>query len=266
MGFFIAAHLVGPKLALLQAMKTQALHIQSLDKLYGASPVLTGVDLRVQAGEYFGLVGANGAGKTTLIKSLLDFCQIDGGDIRIFETSHTETRARSQLAYLPERFNPPYYLTGREFLLFMAQLHGVSYDRQQVESLLHHLDLDTAALSRPVRRYSKGMAQKLGLAACFLSQKPLLILDEPMSGLDPRARALFKQYLLARKDQQLTVFFTTHLLHDVETLCDRLAILDRGHVCFVGSPQQCRETYQTDDLEQAYLKAVDSSALNRPAA
>ena len=239
-------------------MRDTAIDISHLYKGYKTHEVLKGVNLQVEQGEYFGLVGMNGAGKTTLIKSLLDFCQVDRGEIRIFDTGHRQTAARINLAYLPERFNPPYYLTGREFLRFMADLHSVSYRREAVEQVFHHLDLDLAALSRPVRTYSKGMAQKLGLATCFLSQRRLLVLDEPMSGLDPKARALFKDYLQQARGNGQTIFFTTHLLNDVEALCDRLAILHQGEVRFTGSPSECCSTYAADNLERAYLNAIDT--------
>lgn len=239
-------------------MQENAIDINRLYKGFNSHDVLKGVNLQVKHGEYFGLVGMNGAGKTTLIKSLLDFCQIDRGNIQIFGASHRLNDARRHLAYLPERFNPPYYLTGREFLRYMAKLHGVSYQREAVEQVFHHLDLDLAALSRPVRTYSKGMAQKLGLATCFLSQRRLLVLDEPMSGLDPKARALFKTYLQQARDGSQTIFFTTHLLNDVESLCDRLAILHQGEVRFTGSPSACCEYYGADNLEHAYLNAIDS--------
>jgi len=118
-----------------------------------------------------------------------------------------------------------------------------------------------------VRTYSKGMAQKLGLATCFLSRRDLLVLDEPMSGLDPKARALFKAYLLNAKHSGQTLFFTTHLLNDVESLCDRLAILHQGEVRFIGSPQDCCRTFAADNLERAYLQAIatDPSPLDSAA-
>jgi ABC-2 type transport system ATP-binding protein len=241
-------------------MQENAVDINRLYKGFKGQDVLKGVNLQVKQGEYFGLVGMNGAGKTTLIKSLLDFCQIDAGRIQIFDTEHRLTVSRRRLAFLPERFTPPFYLTGREFLRYMAQLHGVRHDRAAVERVFHHLDLDLAALSRPVRTYSKGMAQKLGLATCFLSQRELLVLDEPMSGLDPKARALFKDYLQRARDPGQTIFFTTHLLNDVEPLCDRLAILHQGEVRFIGSPAVCCDHYSADTLERAYLKAIDTQA------
>jgi len=239
-------------------MRDNAIDISCLYKAFKGRNVLNGVNLQVKPGEYFGLVGMNGAGKTTLIKSLLDFCQVDQGSIQIFGARHRLTDARQRLAFLPERFNPPYYLTGREFLRYMAKLHGVRYQREAVERIFHHLDLDTEALARPVRTYSKGMAQKLGLATCFLSQRELLILDEPMSGLDPKARALFKDYLLHARDPWQTLFFTTHLLNDVESLCDRLAILHAGEVRYIGAPADCCEHFGADNLEQAYLKAIET--------
>jgi ABC-2 type transport system ATP-binding protein len=247
-------------------MQENAIDINRLYKGFKSQNVLKGVNLAVKRGEYFGLVGMNGAGKTTLIKTLLDFCQVERGKIRIFDTEHTLTAARQRLAFLPERFNPPFYLTGREFMRYMSELHGVAYDRSEVERIFHHLDLDMAALSRPVRAYSKGMAQKLGLATCFLSQRDLLILDEPMSGLDPKARALFKDYLASAKSGGQTLFFTTHLLNDVESLCDRLAILHDGEVRFIGSPAECCQSFNADNLERAYLTAIETNGARDNAA
>lgn len=235
---------------------TLALDMRRISKRWGSRPVLRGVDLGVEAGEYFGLVGVNGAGKTTLIKLLLDFIRPDAGSIRIFGREQTDAEARARLCYLPERFNPPHFMTGREFLRYMAGLHGIRFDRAAVENLFARLDLDTAVFDRPVRAFSKGMAQKLGLAACLLSDQALLVLDEPMSGLDPRARALLKEHLLSRRGQGQTLFFTTHLLHDVEALCTRLAILHEGRLCFVGTPEECKARYGSDDLEGAYLRAI----------
>lgn len=256
-----------PEICLISAyMDSTAIQIDGLTKGYRAHSVLRGVDLRLRAGEYMGLLGVNGAGKTTLIKAVLDFCQIDAGSIRLFDADHRDKAARARLAYLPERFTPPYYLSGREFLRYMGALHGVRYERHQVDDLFHHLDLDPAVLSRPVGALSKGMAQKLGLAACLLSGKELLLLDEPMSGLDPKARALFKTYLQERRQTNQTLFFTTHLLNDVETLCDRLAILHQGEARFVGSPQQCCAHYRADNLEQAYLSAIGATADRHAAA
>jgi ABC-2 type transport system ATP-binding protein len=233
-----------------------ALEIQQLAKNYGKLPVLQPLDLTVQRGECFGLVGKNGAGKTTLIKCLLDFCDIDGGAIHILGIPHREHRARRPLAYLPESFMPPHALTGRDFLQYMLALRELPYVEEQALALCTALDLDPQALTRQARSYSKGMTQKLGLAACSLSQAELFLLDEPMSGLDPKARALLKRQLAQLKQAGKTVFFSSHVLADVEEICDRMAILHDGKLAFVGTPAACRTSYQADTLEAAYLACI----------
>ena len=162
--------------------------------LRGRAARSTDFSLEVRRGEFFGLVGVNGAGKTTLIKCLLDFCDADAARSRSSASRTATTAARARLAFLPERFNPPFYLTGRDFLRYMLELYRVPYDEARGRARCSRaLDLDPAALDRPARAYSKGMTQKLGLAACLLSGKDLYVLDEPTSGLDPKARALLKQ-------------------------------------------------------------------------
>jgi len=140
--------------------------------------------------------------------------------------------------------------------VYMAELHGVEYNSKKVTDLSRILDLDISALSKPVRDFSKGMAQKLGLAACLMSEKDLMVFDEPMSGLDPKARAHLKQHLIELKQAGKTVFFSTHLLADIEVLCDRIAILHEGSIRFTGTTEECTEMFQADDLEQAYLTCV----------
>ena len=246
-------------------MQGAAVDILNLVKRYRRLTVLDGVSLAVEAGESFGLVGVNGAGKTTLIKCLLDLCTIDAGDIRIFDRRHTLTEARQPLTFLPERFQPPYYLTGEEFLRYANRLAGVAFSDAGAAAA-DALDLDPAVLAEPVREYSKGMAQKLGLIACLLGAKDLLVLDEPMSGLDPLARARFKAYLQQRKAQGQTLFFSTHMLEDVEVLCDRLAILHQGQIRFIGSPGDLRQAYAQPNLEQAYISCIQEQQGAAPAA
>ncbi len=227
-------------------------------KRYGGQQVLSGIDLAIAPGEFIGLVGVNGAGKTTLIKCLLDFISPDAGQITVSGVAHDRPQARQSLAYLPEKFMPPYYLAGRDFLDYMAGLYGVKTDLTQRHAILATLDFDPLMLAKPVRRLSKGMSQKLGLAACLLSGRDLFILDEPMSGLDPKARAFLKRYIRGLKEQGKTLFFSTHMLADVEALCDRVAIMHAGTIRFSGPPRECCECYQTDDFESAYLACVGS--------
>ncbi|NIR28064.1 MAG: ABC transporter ATP-binding protein [Gammaproteobacteria bacterium] len=246
------------------APQPAAVHFGAVAKLYGRQPVLRSLTLRVEPGEFFGLVGVNGAGKTTCIKAMLDFCDIDAGRIQLFDLPRTDARARARLAYLPERFLPPYYLTGRDFLSYMSRLHGVPVTREDMQTMLARLDLNAAALDKPVGHYSKGMAQKLGLAACFLSRKDLYVLDEPMSGLDPKARTLVKHHLLELKARSSTVFFSTHLLADVQELCDRMGILHEGVLRYVGTPSGCCEAYGAPTLERAYVACISQTSLTTP--
>ncbi len=154
--------------------------------------------------------------------------------------SNRLTRSRSRLAFLPERFNPPFYLTGKDFLRYMLQLQEVVYRDVDAERMFLALDLDLSALAKPVRAFSKGMTQKLGLAACLLSGKDLYILDEPTSGLDPKARALLKEQLRATRNEGKTIFFTSHALADVDELCDQMAVIHRGELRFAGTPDELR--------------------------
>ena len=238
------------------SLSATALSVRGVHKSYGKDSVLAGIDFELRQGEYLGLIGVNGSGKTTLIKSLLNACEISSGTIEIFGRSHQQTAARERLAFLPERFIPPYFATGQDFLKFIGTLYGHRYDSLQVSQVLMILDLSSDALSKPVRALSKGMAQKLGLAACFLSKKELFILDEPMSGLDPKARAFVKNHLVSRKSQGQTVFFSSHLLADLEALCDRLAVLHEGVLRFIGTPTELKRAFAEQDLEQAYLRCV----------
>jgi ABC-2 type transport system ATP-binding protein len=138
----------------------------------------------------------------------------------------------------------------------MQPLHRVCVEGDMLAGILGSVDLAPEALAKPVRLLSKGMAQKLGLAAVLASGKPLLILDEPMSGLDPKARALLKRSLLQRKALGQTLFFSTHMLADVEALCDRMAVLHDGVLKFVGTPSELCRRYETDSLEAAFLACV----------
>ena len=233
-----------------------AIRTIKIRKRYARLQVLDGLDLDIRRGELFALVGMNGAGKTTCIKGLLDFTHIDEGKIEIFGVPHRETRARQPLAFVPERFLPPYYLTGRDFLDYMGRLHGRLTRDEERRDMCEKLDLDTAALAKSVREYSKGMAQKLGLVACFLSGKELLVLDEPMSGLDPKARLLVKRHLQSCRDLGMTILMSTHLLSDVDALCDRLGILHGGKLQFIGSPAECRQSFAAETLEEAYLNCI----------
>jgi ABC-2 type transport system ATP-binding protein len=233
-----------------------AIRIDALRKRYGGLLALDAVDLVVARGETFGLVGANGAGKTTLIKCLLELCAYDSGELRIFGLAASLPRARRRLAYVPERFMPPHYLRAREFIELLARSFELRYDAARAQSMLRELELDADVLERPVRGLSKGMTQKLGLAAAFLLERDLYVLDEPMSGLDPAARVAVKSALRRLAAEGRTLFFTSHVLADVEELCSSVAVLERGSVRWHGPPGKLCAKYGEARLEQAFMRCI----------
>ena len=212
-----------------------------------------GVDLEVQEGEIFGFVGPNGAGKTTTIKILMGLIYPTRGRAFIFEDPIPSQRAKSRLGYLPE--NPAYYefLTGREALHFYARLSRVPAEvrARRCDELLEQVGLGPAA-DRQIRKYSKGMQQRLGLAQALVGDPSLVILDEPMSGLDPVGRKEVRDLILDLKRRGKTVFFSTHILPDVETLCDRVGVILGGRLRDVG---------RIEDLLSVNVRAVELTAL-----
>jgi len=230
---------------------------QQIVKRYASKAVLDQVSLDVKQGEFFGLVGMNGSGKSTLIKAILDLVGIDAGKIKINGRSHRQVISRENIAYLPDRFSPPVHLRGMDFIQYMLRLHGSGCEKQKIEEVLTGLDLDKTVLQESVNKLSKGMTQKLGLASCLLSGKSLLILDEPMSGLDPRARVLFKKQLAQLKQKGVTVFFSSHMLADVEEMADTIAVLHNSEIYFSGTPDGFKQKYSGDNVEQAYMNCIE---------
>lgn len=233
------------------------LSIQAVSKQYHQVPVLKQISFTLKPGEIFGLIGLNGAGKTTLIKIILDLITANGGEVKIFDHSQHSVESRKYLSYLPEKFQPSRYLKGYEFLDLSLSYYGKKLENQAADLMAMKLDLDAKVLSRRVGTYSKGMGQKLGLAAAFLVDSPLLILDEPMSGLDPRARIRLKQVLLDARTSGKTVFFSSHILSDIDEICDRIGIIHEGELRFVGTPAEFKSRHRNDVLEQAFLSLIE---------
>ena len=235
-----------------------AIECNGVCKRFGSHAALRSVSFTVPSGSIFGLVGLNGAGKTTLIKSLMDFSFPDSGKILIFAQPATESMARGAVAYLSERFIPPAYLTGLEYLQMMSRLYGmVACDNERIEAAAAAIDLDVKYLGMRVGSYSKGSGQKLGIAAVLLSEQRLLVLDEPMSGLDPRARAYLKTEIKVAHRRGATVFFSSHSLADVEELCDSFTLLHEGEIRYVGGAEELRARTGADTLDGAFLKALE---------
>ena len=224
---------------------------------YGGAPVISNINLEIRAGEFFGLIGLNGQGKTTLIKSILDLKKPEQGSISLFGHSPDNIQAKKSLAYLPERFEPPWFLTGMEFLKFSAKIYKFPFNEAEMIAQAEKLALDPAALKRRVQTYSKGMRQKLGLLSTILTGSRLLVLDEPMSGLDPQARARVKDMLAERKSLNQAVFFSSHILADMDEICDRVAVLHDGAIRFVGPPADLKKQTGSENLERAFLHFIE---------
>lgn len=237
------------------------LSVSAVSTAYGKKEVLKGISLSLSPGEAFGLIGLNGAGKTTLIRSILGL-RSAAGEITLYGESNTDPRARRHLIYLPEKFLPSSQLVGWEYLGLLLSYFGQKLDRETARAIAAGLDLDPGALDHRIRTYSKGMAQKLGLAGSFLVRTPLMILDEPMSGLDPRARALLKDRLREDKAAGRSIFFSSHILSDIEEICDRIGVIHLGRMAFLGTPQALISRYGTPTLERAFLAVLEDTERN----
>jgi ABC-2 type transport system ATP-binding protein len=201
-----------------------------------------GITFQVHSGEIFGFIGPNGAGKTTTIKSILHLIYPTGGAIRLFGAEGYLPEARLRLGYLPENPYIYQYLKPLEFLDLCARLTGMDKSRRRQRALALTEELGLAhALDRPVGRFSKGMMQRLGLAQALIHDPELLILDEPLSGLDPIGRKDVRDVLLAHRRRGKTLLFTSHTLSDVEMLCDRVAIVKAGKLSACGALNELLE-------------------------
>jgi ABC-2 type transport system ATP-binding protein len=217
----------------------------------GRKVAVEGLDLSVNPGEIFGLLGPNGAGKTTTLKMMLALLRPDAGEARLFGLPPTDVAARRRLGFLPE--NPYFYdyLTAFEFLDLYGRLHGLkgADRRRRIESAIMRVGLEGREQT-PLRKFSKGMIQRLGLAQAIQHDPELIILDEPMSGLDPIGRREVRDLILAHRAAGRTIFFSSHILQDAEMLCDRVAIVFKGRLRSVG---------KLDDLVTREAKWIEVS-------
>jgi ABC-2 type transport system ATP-binding protein len=204
---------------------------------------LDSLSLTVERGEIFGFLGANGAGKTTAIKVLLRLIAPSAGHARILGHDAGDLAVHARIGYLPEA---PYfydYLTARELLEYCAQLFGYTpvARRERAATVLRRVNLDESAWNRQLRKFSKGMLQRVGLAQALVNDPEVVILDEPMSGLDPIGRRQVRDLIASLRGGGTTVFFSSHILADIEVLCDRVAILSRGRLTHLGRLDELRE-------------------------
>lgn len=241
-------------------MSVPALEIKNLVAGYGDKVVLKGVSFTVERGQTYGLIGLNGVGKTTLIKTVLSLKNQMSGDIKIMGHDRESKEARYHLSYLPERFDPPWFLKGGEFISFSASLYGRKVSQETMEATCTKLALDPSVLKNKVQTYSKGMRQKLGLIATVLTGCDMLILDEPMSGLDPLARSLVKGLLKSVKEEGRTVILSSHILSDMDEICDMVSVTHGGEIPFTGRPAELRDQMGGESLEKSFLKLIKVAA------
>ena len=203
---------------------------------------LDGLSLTVEQGQILGFLGANGAGKTTTLKLLMRLIYPTGGAARILGYDIADVHMHARIGYLPE--NPYFYdyLTAREFLNYCGELFGLNRNtrKRQTEDLLSRVNLESKSWDRQLRKFSKGMLQRVGLAQALVNDPEIVFLDEPMSGLDPVGRREVRDLIASLRTQGKTVFMCSHILSDIEVLCDSVAILKQGRLAHAGSLEELR--------------------------
>jgi len=228
-----------------EVLNAPAITVENLTKTYRTGfwlnqqvTSLKSCTLDVQTGQTFGLLGANGAGKTTLLKLLLGIIQPTSGTAKLLGHDLGDRLSRQKIGYLPENAYYYDYLTGWELLDFIGSMFGMD-SRLKNDRIAELLDLvglaQSTARKKQIRQYSKGMVQRVGLAQALINDPELVFLDEPMSGLDPVGRYQIREIILTLKEQGKTVFFNSHILSDVELICDRIGILHKGELIAIGT-------------------------------
>jgi ABC-2 type transport system ATP-binding protein len=228
---------------------TLAIEITNLTKDYETGflrkrrvRALDALSLTVETGQVFGFLGANGAGKTTTLKLLMRLIFPTSGSAQILGSDIGDVSMHARIGYLPE--NPYFYdyLTAREFVDYCGQLCGLNSKRRErrTQELLSRVNLEEKAWDRQLRKFSKGMLQRVGLAQALVNDPELVFLDEPMSGLDPIGRREVRDLIAALRTEGRTVFMCSHILSDIEALCDSVAILKQGQLAHAGSLDQLR--------------------------
>ena len=240
-------------------LRTEKLGVEFRSKELGqgVKQALKGLNLSVNRGEVFGFLGPNGAGKTTTMNVLLGFVNATAGDAWLFGVNVREPISRQRIGYLPEQTYYYKFLTAEEILRFYAKIFQIPKREidTRIDAVLKLVELDHAR-TRTIKTYSKGMQQRVGLAQALINSPDLLILDEPTSGLDPVGRMKVREIIQRLKNEGKTVFFSSHELGEVETVCDRVAILHQGELKAEGRVSDLVQQYQQQNLEQVFLKII----------
>ncbi len=237
--------------------------IQNVSKRFGSTQAVDNLSLSVQSGEILGFLGTNGAGKTTTIKMLLGLLTPDTGRISVLGGDPCVAAVRGRIGYMPETATYYPYLNLHELLFFYGGLCGMSRAavRPRARSLIERVGLGDAA-GRLLKTYSKGMLQRAGIAQALLHDPDLLILDEPLTGLDPLARIQFRDLILELREQGKTVFFSSHELTEAELICDRVAILKQGGLVVCGAMHAIAGDGE-QNLERIFLKVLGTDSAKR---
>ena len=226
---------------------------------------LDDLSLSIEGGQIFGFLGANGAGKTTTLKLLMRLIFPTTGSARILGHDIQDVRMHQRIGYLPE--NPYFYdyLTAREFLEYCAEIFGLrAVDRKnRTADLLARVKLDEKRWDTQLRKFSKGMLQRVGLAQSLVNDPEIVFLDEPMSGLDPVGRREVRDLIAALRDEGKTVFMCSHILSDIEVLCDRVAILKKGKLSQVGYLDELRRTTEGPNRMEVMATGTDANTLRQ---
>ena len=226
---------------------------------------LDGLSLSVNANEIFGFLGANGAGKTTTLKLLMRLIFPSGGTARILGHDISDIRMHQRIGYVPE--NPYFYdyLTARELLEYFGQIfgHDASDRKKRAATLLSRVRLDEKRWDTQLRKFSKGMLQRVALAQSLINDPEIVFLDEPMSGLDPVGRREVRDLIAELRDEGKTVFMCSHILSDIEVLCDRVAILKRGQLAQVGYLDELRRTTEGPNRMEVMATGTDAETLKK---
>ncbi|MFP4589369.1 MAG: ABC transporter ATP-binding protein [Candidatus Acetothermia bacterium] len=214
------------------------IELKGLTKYYGDTRGIEDVDLKVSKGEIFGFLGPNGAGKTTTIRLLLDLLRPTEGRAFIngYDCNRESGKVKEEVEYLPGNFRPYSFLTGQEYIKFMGEF----YDEDKVNKGLEIADFLELDISRKTSEYSSGMKQKLGIVQTLLAEAPLNIMDEPTSGLDPMIQQKFYKLLEDEKNSGDTIFLSSHILPEVERICDRVGIIKEGKLVEVDSVENLK--------------------------
>ena len=228
---------------------------RSADSQQGSKLAVKNLTLRVERGEVFGFLGPNGAGKTTTMNVLLGFVTPTAGNVRLFGIDARDPQSRFRIGYLPELTYYYRFLTIEELLRFYAKIFKIPHATadQRIDDLIRMLEMDHAR-TRQIKTYSKGMQQRAGLAQALINDPDLLILDEPTSGLDPLGRMQVRGIIQRLKDQGKTVFFSSHELGEVESVCDRVAIMHQGELKKEGRVADLVGANRS--LEQVFLSII----------